>query len=256
MPLPFFRPISADIVWDDDVAPEGFAQNFKFKPAEGTVLFLNTGQFVLDDDAADSNAQWMFGEQVGTELALSDATKFTLAVADYYPTNIKKSTLGQVTIQDGNSRLGVCPAGTAAVAACTLTSQFNVVDVDAQLATKVGPLPITVMGTWIRNVNKTTSGKNFGYQTGVVLGKAAAPNSWEVAYLYKYSETDSTLADLADSDFGNGTNRRGHVTWAAYNFTKYLQAKAKLFMTKVADEALAPNKNNIDRLQVDLMVLF
>jgi len=78
-----------------------------------------------------------------------------------------------------------------------------------------------------------------------------------VAYFYRYSETDDTLADLADSDFGNGgTNRKGHITWAAYNFTKYLTAKAKYFSTKVVNETLAPGKDNIDRLQLDMIVKF
>ncbi len=252
MPLPFFWITTSDIVWDDDVNPEGFAQNLKFKPADGTGLFFNAGQFVLDEDANDNNDQWMFGEQVGTDLALGDAAKLTLAVADYYSTNINKSTLGAVTVQDGNSRGATC-----GLAAGVLCGRFNVVDVTMQLATKVGPLPLTVMGDWIRNTEKTPSGKNFGFQAGVVLGKASAPKTWEVAYLYKYSETDDTLADLADSDFGNGgTNRKGHITWAAYNFTKYLQAKAKFFSTKVVNEGLQPNKNNLDRLQVDLSIKF
>jgi len=52
-----------------------------------------------------------------------------------------------------------------------------VVDVTALLATKVGPLPIAVMGDWIRNTAKTPSGKNFSVQGGVILGKAAAANT-------------------------------------------------------------------------------
>jgi len=251
MPLPFLWLPSTDIVWDDDVSPEGLAENLKLKPTDNLVVFINLGQFVLNQVSTDKNYPWMFGEQVGTDLALGEASKLTLAVADYYPTNIKKATLlgGTAVQQDGNSRVSAANS--------TLTSQFNVVDVTAQLATKVGPLPIAVMGDWIRNTAKTTSGKNFGVQGGVILGKAAAANTWEVAYFYKYSETDDTLADLADSDFGNGgTNRKGHITWAAYNFTKYLTAKAKYFSTKVVNETLAPGKDNIDRLQLDMIVKF
>lgn len=48
-----------------------------------------------------------------------------------------------------------------------------------------------------------------GYQAGVIVGKASDPQSWEAAYFYKLVETDATVADLADSDFGNGgTNRK------------------------------------------------
>ena len=251
MSLPFLWLPTTEIVWDDDIAPEGLAENLKLKPTDNLVIFINLGQFVLNQVNADKNYPWMFGEQVGTELALGDATKLTLAVADYYPTNIKKATLlgGTAVQQDGNSRVSAANS--------TLTSQFNVVDVTAQLATKVGPLPIAVMADLIRNTAKTTSGKNAGIQGGVILGKAAAAKTWEVAYFYKYSETDDTLADLADSDFGNGgTNRKGHITWAAYNFTKYLTAKAKFFSTKVVNETLAPGKDSIDKLQLDMIIKF
>ncbi len=252
MPLPFFRIASTDIVWDDDVSPEGFAENFRATPMDGVVIFLNAGQFVLDDDTGDSNSQWMFGQQAGADVVLYDAAKLTLAAADYYPTNISSSTLSQVTVQDGNSRGADCglPAG-------VICGRFNIVDVTLQFAAKVGPLPVTVMGDWVRNTQKTPSGKNFGFQSGVILGKAAAPNSWEAAYFYKYSETDSTLADLADSDFGNGgTNRKGHIAWIAYNITRYLQGRAKLFSTQVANETYAPFKNSIDRFQADFLVYF
>jgi len=254
MPLPFFWQITTDLVWDPDVNPEGFAQNLKLKLMGNAVIFLNAGQFVLNQSAADKNYPWILGEQVGTELVLGDATRLTLAIADYYSTNIQKSVLvtAPAIVQDGNSRGAAC-----GLAAGVICSRFNVVNATLQFAAKVGPLPVTVMGDYIRNTEKTTSGKNFGFQAGVVLGKASVPNSWEVAYLYKYSETDSTLADLADSDFGNGgTNRKGHIAWIAYNFTKYLQAKAKFFSTKVVNEDLAPFKNSIDRLQVDLEVKF
>jgi hypothetical protein len=252
MPQPFFWIETTDIVWDGDVNPEGFAENLKFRPTGSVMVFFNAAQFVLDEDGADSNDQWMLGEQIGTELTFSPATKLTLALADYYSTNIDESTLGQVAVQNGNSRGADC-----GLAAGVLCGPFNVVNASVQLATKVGPLPLTVMGDWIRNTEKTTSGKNFGFQAGAIFGKASEAKTWELAYLYKYSETDATLADFTDSDFGNGgTNRKGHIMWAAYSPTKYLQAKVKFFKTKVVHETLAPFRNDIDRLQVDLSIKF
>ena len=136
MPQPFFWIETVDIVWDADVNPEGFAQNLKFKPADGVGVFFNAGQFVLDEDNPDSNDQWLLGEQVGTELSLGSASRLTLAVADYYSTNINASTEGQTVVQFGNTRstsltAGPCPG----VPVGALCGDFNVVDIDAQLAT-------------------------------------------------------------------------------------------------------------------------
>ncbi len=65
MPNPFLRFYSSDVVWDDDVTPEGFAESLTFKLTDTIVVFVNAGQFVLDEDSADNNDQWLFGEQVG-----------------------------------------------------------------------------------------------------------------------------------------------------------------------------------------------
>jgi hypothetical protein len=97
--------------------------------------------------------------------------------------------------------------------------------------------------------------KNSGYQAGLLLGKASDPQTWEAAYFYKQVGTDATLADVADSDFGNGgTDRKGHIMWAAYNPTKALQMKVKYFKTEREDDSATPN--DINRLQADLSVKF
>ncbi len=135
-------------------------------------------------------------------------------------------------------------------------------DVTAQLALKVGDLPIALQGDYVKNLADTTTDKDTGYQAGVILGKASDPQTWEVAYFYKLLETDAVVADLSDSDFGNGgTNRKGHIVWVAYSPTKVTQAKVKYFMTELEDETLPPGlaagtRDDIDRLQVDFSIKF
>jgi hypothetical protein len=71
-------------------------------------------------------------------------------------------------------------------------------------------------------------------------------------------ETDATVADVADSDFGDGgLDRRGHILWGAYSLTKYLQFKTKYFITQKESQTGDPStKDDIDRLQVDLVMKF
>ena len=55
--------------------------------------------------------------------------------------------------------------------------------------------------------------------------------------IYKHLEDDATVADLADSDFGDGgTNRKGHILSGAWQVTAWGQAKATIYLTKVEDE--------------------
>ena len=254
MPNPFFTVYSSDVVWDDDLNPEGFAQGIVLKPG-GLELFLNTAQFVMDEDSGGrpSTDQWLFGQQVGVKVGPLHNVQTTVAAAYYNTVNGQNGSFGQTAVQDGNSRV----AGTPPTA---LVNDYNVVDLTALLALKLGAFPVSLMGDYVTNTADTVDAsgaetKNSGYQAGLLLGKASDPQTWEAAYFYKQVGTDATLADVADSDFGNGgTDRKGHIMWAAYNPTKALQMKVKYFKTEREDDSATPN--DINRLQADLSVKF
>ncbi|NKE70814.1 putative porin [Candidatus Manganitrophus noduliformans] len=252
MSNPFFRAYTSDVVWDDDVTPEGFAQNLTFEVTEMIVLFINAGQFILDEDSSDNNDQWLFGEQVGAQIGLSKETKVTLAGAYYNFKNATRGTFGQPAVQSGNTRVDLAGGDV------TLVNNYRVLDITFEFATKVGSLPVALQGDYVKNLADTTTDKDMGYQAGLKLGKASNPRSWEVAYFYKLVETDATVADLADSDFGagGGTNRKGHIVWVAYNPIKPLQFKVKYFVTEVEDETLPPGEDDVNRLQVDMAMKF
>ena len=257
MPNPFFTIYTTDVVWDEDVNPEGFAENLTFKTTDAVVLFINAGQFVLDEDSSDANDQWLFGEQGGVQIGLGKDTKVTLAGAFYNFKNATKGNFGQVAIQEGNTRVAPPVTTPATAPTNTLAYPFRVLDITAEFATKIAGLPIAIQGDYVKNLAHPKSGESKGYQVGVKLGKASDPETWELAYYYKLLETDATVADLSDSDFGDGgTNRKGHIGWGAYNFTKALQLKAKGFFTETQDELLAPKKDDIKRFQVDLALKF
>ncbi len=254
MPNPFFTVYSSDAVWDDDFNPEGVAENLAFKWG-GAELFLNVAQIVLDEDSTGrpNTDQWLFGQQVGVKVSPTTNLQTALAAAYYNTVNAQNSSFGQAACQDGNSRAaGACPTA--------LLNDYNVVDLTALVATKVGSLPVSVMGDYVKNTADTKNAagadtKDSGYQAGLILGKASDPQTWELAYFYKLLGTDATLADVADSDFGNGgTDRKGHIMWAAYNPSKALQVKVKYFKTEVENDAATPN--DINRLQADLSIKF
>ncbi len=274
---PFLVLYSGDVVWDADITPEGFAENVKGSPAEHVTLFLNAGQFSLSDLGTDNHDQWLFGEQVGVSVEPQSSLKATLAVADYDFVNVDHPNagvsattscgLGQNPIQQGNTRVA-CPVGLPG--STYLLNRYNVLDATALVEVKAGPIPVALMGDYVRNLADTnTAGGvatgNEGYQIGAIVGKAAEAHTWEVAYFYKVVQTDATVADISDSDFGSGgTARRGHIVWGAYNLTKYFQMKVKYFMTKSTGPLATAQTGcsagtgcgDINRLQADLEVKF
>ncbi|MEW6683785.1 MAG: putative porin [Nitrospirota bacterium] len=264
MPNPFFTVYSSDVVWDDDFNPEGVAENLKFKLG-GAELFVNLAQIVLDEDSSGKpdTDQWLFGQQVGATASPVHDVKTTLAVAYYNAVNVQypNGTLSQSVVQSGNSRCDLGPPVTpTGCVANQLINDYNVVDITAMVGFKVLSLPVSVMADYVTNTADTVDStgadtEDSGYQAGLILGKASAPQTWEVAYFYKQLGTDATLADISDSDFGTGgTDRKGSIVWAAYNPNKALQVKVKYFKTKIEDDQAAPN--DINRLQADLSVKF
>ncbi len=264
---PFFVLYSGDVVWDADINPEGFGENLKFSPADGVTLFLNGGQFVLNESATNNHDPWMLAEQGGISVEPTSQVKATLATAFYESLNVSGRDAASLagTVQQGNSRNGTN----------LLLNNYRVLDVTAVVDLKAGPIPIALMGDYIQNLaNTTTTGLktgaatgNQGYQVGLIVGKAADAHTWELAYFYKMSQTDATLADLADADIGSGgTAHRGHIVWGAYNLTKYFQMKVKYFMTKsitpvttaatVCGGANTNGCGDVNRLQADLEVKF
>lgn len=251
MPNPFFR--VTELVWDDDLAPEGFAQNVTLTVTETIVLFVNTGQLVLDEDSTDNNDQWLFAEQVGTRIGLGKDTSVTLAGAFYNFKNATEGSFGQVTVQDGNTRVPVATGTPTA-----LVNEYRVLNITAEFGIKVADLPLVLHGDYIKNLADTTTDQDTGYQAGLQIGKASNPRTWEVAYLYRVAETDATVADIVDSDWGpnGGTNHRGHIAWVGYSPTKALQLKAKYVMTEVEDETLPPGEDDAKRIFLDAVVKF
>lgn len=252
---PLWVPYTADVVWDDDLNPEGFGQSLEAVMPGNLRLFANALQMVGDEDSGSTADQWEFSGQVGAEAPLA-GPRLKAAAAYHHWTNTRNSTLGQAAME-GNRRIAAGPSAGA------LANDFGVAELTAEAAFPVFGTTLTPGGTLIKNLaakHQQRDGHRLGdtgYQVGARLGKAAAAATWEAAYYYKVSEVDSTPADFADSDFGDGgTNRQGHIGWLAYNPREWLQAKFKTYVTRVINDSEPPGRDHINRYQFDLSVKF
>ncbi len=261
---PLWRLYSSDIVFDDDFNPEGFAQQLDYTFCERLSVFANLTQVALDEDSSDNRDQWMLAYQAGFQTKLFNETKWTLAASLIDLDNEMANNFSQTTVEEGNTRF---PGS----ATSTTTAYFTMIHLTTELKSKIGPLPFSVQADYVNNiadnsVNPTKASaattlpaqvENVGYQVGMILNKAAKPMSWEAAYFFKWLETNASLADMVDADFGDGgTNRRGHIMWLAFSPREYVQLKAKLFVTEVIRPGLAPGADNINRMQLDMSVKF
>lgn len=264
---PLWQTYSSDIVWDSDFNPEGLGQSVEwYLPSLGGIYFANALQMAADEDSDSRADQYMLGGQLGAEYRLPAGSRLRFAGALYEWTNSRINDFSPAAAQNGNRRLGN-----------RVLNDFKVAELTAQLSGWAGPVPVKLQGTFIRNLaaiqeeqaGRGEQGRNqAGYQVGAIVGEAADPKSWEAGYFYKWSESDATVADVADSDFGNGgTNRKGHIFWTAYSPNDWSQLKFKFFYTTLIANGLPPgsvtaaanpaNKgDDINRILLDYVVKF
>ncbi|TPW20695.1 MAG: hypothetical protein FD126_1425 [Elusimicrobia bacterium] len=253
---PLWTTYTSDVVWDDDLNPEGFGQSFEALMPGNMRLFANSLQMIGDEDDTSTADQWLLSNQVGADFLIGES-RWKSALAYHHFENSRINSLSQVAVAEGNRRIAAGPSAGA------LANNFGVVEFTTELLFPVFDTTLTPGGTYIKNFAAQHQQRvghrlgDTGYQVGARLGKAAAEKTWEAAYYYKWVEVDATLADFADSDFGDGgVNRQGHIGWVAYNPREWLQIKFKSFFTRVINDAEPPNRDHINRYQLDLSVKF
>ncbi len=265
MANPFFKNFTGEIVFDDDYSPEGIAERHWHALGENGKLFVNLGQFVLDNqNGPGAAAQWLLGYQAGADVQ-AGGVGVNAAVLYYTLANGTRGSLSQTTVQDGNTR----KACTAPCTPVVLANPFNVIDATTAVTFK-GALPVTIAAEVVKNLSDTKQtakidGEDLGYSVGIKVGDATKGGKPEIGYLYRSLETDATLADLVDSDWApkGGTNRAGNSIWLAYGITNAAQVKLRYFNNRLKDESLPPGavaagepNPNYNRLQIDLMLRF
>jgi hypothetical protein len=278
MKNPFYTQYTSDLLFDDELNPEGFAEAFTFKVTDSVNVFANFGQFILDEDSLDNNDQYMLAFQGGTELKLGDS-KLRLAVGMFDALNLDAGGISEVSLQQFNSR---APAAGLFNNASAYVNDYDVLHMTGSFDTAFMGIPLLFSGDYLKNTTGVIScvnnagnlpgqcggarieGQDEGYEVGLRIGKASKANTWEFAYYYKWVQADAALSALVYSDFGDGgTNRRGNIFWVAYNVTDFLNLKFKFFNTKPLNTALCVGatsvsscRDEINRMQMDAEFTF
>jgi len=283
--------------YDFDVTPEGIAEQFAYSVGDKKQykLFVNLGQFVLDELSGDGNDPWVWEFQGGAEMKFgkdpkAPAVKVT-AVGGFSET----FDLQNMGIQSGSQ-----PAGSATPtsqsssqnrgnatrqsggAGTTLfyLNNFDVVYGRGEVVWTVCDKPIlgtpnmlTLGCEYMHNLadrydslHGSTQTKSpdqtDGWTTQVAFGGNKKKGEWQLAYQYKYLEADATWDAVTDSDWGlGGTDREGHVGKLTYNVRDWWQLGCTGFITEKISSR--PNsgentrgKNGSDLLRVQVDTVF
>lgn len=236
IPVTLFK--ADELVWDDDLAPEGATETFALlaQPIGNLDQIRVHGTQWVFNQVSNGPDGWMFGAQINPQLHFG-TTQLELGVAQYGWLNsdyIAQAANTNSSLVQTNS---VITNASGIVGYAGAFNQTNVTALTTIPDVAFGQ-PLRLWGDYVYNW-LAPDDEAHGWQAGVRLGQAKKRGDWTAGAYYQQLERNATISDFTASDFGaGGTNTEGPgvrfdyqlfdpVTLTAQaNFTNYLERPA------------------------------
>jgi hypothetical protein len=278
---PLFRPragISSEMVWDDDLNPEGANQTFTFYSAgEGLLrkLQLHVMEWALKE-ASNRADSWMLGGQLVGNFALTPSMNLTLAVADYNfvkPRLLAQQIASNSSLKYTNGLLFRNAKGVEKIVAggssqkSTLAgytlrnfaSGWNIFNASGQLDIKTAypQWPVGLFFDYALNT-KAYNDRDTAIWAGASVGMLKNPGDWMFSAAWGRVETESVLSMFSFSDFGRdgGTNVTGPMVRVDYLLLPRLTLTAKNHFVSLIDRPHGHSNSMVNRMQLDAVLSF
>jgi len=215
----------SELIWDDDVSPEGMTATFTvYERREGMLrtLRLRGLGWVLDEVANGSDAN-VWGGQAVAEMALSGVGTWSVAASDFnyqHLDAVARKFLNQFTDAPANTKPNANFNSSLANSNGVVFDQrtrrfiyknnFNLVHGGTEVDFR-DPLGVGVPGGMFADAvwNSAADGHNVGTYAGIGFGRAGGDyyhdvlknrGDWGVVYTYAWIERDSVLSIFSYSD--------------------------------------------------------
>ena len=270
IPNPF---VTTPLVWDADINPEGFAEQFKYtvgpfggsspvaaggdpkdsktvitqsSPDGLTVdLFANFGQFVYDtaspqnqfssSTAVGKNDTWLFGTQIGARANFTKNIYFQIAPTIYNYSGHKNNDFNTIYSGDpGGNQTGI--------------DDLTIVEIPVEFGWKSWGIPFTVFGDFTDNLQGAERAKLAGHPTrthstaweaGIKINQIKKKGDWSLAAYYQYSGAYALDPNLVDNDIFDGhLNMKGVVFQGAYALTDAVNVAVEYNYGQIIDTKL------------------
>ncbi len=233
---PAYKAGKTQILWDNDVSPEGLALKFSNDGWKGNLFGYAVDERSSGDDVL------LFGGQLNKTFDL-DNGQFIAGVGYYDYQELQ----GSMPLFDGKARGNTLDANGA------IANDFNIFEGSLEYKTKLANQPFNVFATYVENTE--ADDLNSGYAVGFGMGKVSKPGTWHFNYSYMDIDADAVYALFNDSNFGDGsTDSKGHVLRGGYGLYKNTSLAFAYFSNELKKDQ--SNPVDYDRLQVDFILKF
>lgn len=242
----------ADVMWDNDINPEGFA--FQYIRKSGTNTFTTSASYMILKDNVDGD-----GVEWDNDLAV-----YTGQVAYAFdPTDSMRLTLG-ASINDFSNEEQQLPSPPEVVVGLrgngNTTDAFRLFEGFGQLDVIGLPLPLSLYSQYVVNdAARDFAGATDGNEdTAWLLGLRTNIAGIALDYSYRDVQRNAVVGTLTDSDFASGyTASSGHKLKAQYDFLKNFNLTVSWFLTESdAASRYKLNDAEVQTLMIDLNAKF
>ena len=204
------NPVYGELVWDEDVSPDGVV--FEYKSGEvGPLSYIRAigGLYVAGENA---NAQDIIlgAFQVSTEADITDGI-VARGSAAYYEYGDPQAGGAQDFIME-NQGNALINGGTE------FASDFSVLNMIGSVTFTELAVPVTLSAEFIHNF-RAFSDQDTGWALGIAAGGTSKPGDYKVYYQYQDIQQESIFSAVAGDDFLQQTNYRGHVFGGSVRLT-------------------------------------
>jgi hypothetical protein len=243
---PYFKSGKNELIWDNDLNPEGIAAQYKMPLGKIDQLVFNGGGFWVDESTLDVDTSLWGGQAYWRHIIGS--SDYLLAGTSYYDygnlegQSALSSTWSSVNLFFGNTSSGGL-----------YKDDYNIFEAFGEYGFKFVGMPTAIFGSWVRNTAASTS-EDTGWLIGAKFNKAEEPGSWEFNYDYRELDADAVVGGFTESDFLGGlTNSRGHKFGLKYQLSKHLQSGLNYY--HLEETSSASDLDHI-KLLADLVLKF
>jgi hypothetical protein len=260
MNLPFEVAERTELMWDNDLTPEGLAVRYRRGACARAEIFLNGAMFdIRDTDPDDLGEAWMLGGQAGLDAKLPGGVDLTIGAGYFnYEGAIGRYGFYRPTEFYGNTtRLwrATTEIGGYSYNYRGYARDFNIIE-----ALGVADFGLrewadfAFYGTYVNNIR--ADDQSVGWLAGGSASRGRGRGALKLYANYRRLEPDAVIGIFADSDFiGGGTNGKGWELGFICGAAKGVDLSVTWFLNvkNVTDERF---ETGYERLQLDVQARF
>ena len=250
---PFQR---TDLVWDDDVNPQGATASYTLKRSKKFTPKLSGIYFIIDEfSTREIQDSRMGGGQLAFDLRPNPDLGVKVA-GGYYDYDITELGSGAVS-GDARSNNIVVIDSSGTTRRYGYVSDFQLLDVVGSVDLKGfgEDYPIRFVGDYVKNLGANVP-EDQGFMLDLYVGRASKKHDRRLSYGYAQCYTDAVFAAFSNDNTTIPTNYEQHTVTADYVALENTTLNLTWYYHRILNPSGAESDKWVSRLRLNAVVTF